>query len=245
MGSGAGSCASTTGSMCGRITLTSPPKVVASTFGIEDCSGLQPRWNIAPSQQVFVVLGDAAAGLPGRRFESMRWGLVPGWVKDASNGPSPINARAETIAEKPSFRGAFRRRRCLVPADGFYEWQAAPSGKGLKQPYHIGFRDRQVFAIAGLWETWRAAPDAAELRTFTLLTTSPNRLMATIHHRMPVILPQESWDCWLDSSIDGQSRLEPLLRPCADDEMVARPVSLLVNNARHDAPDCLEEGASE
>ncbi len=232
--------------MCGRYTLTSPARIVAETFRVDVPGDFSPRWNIAPSQAAWAVV----QGLDQtRRLAALRWGLVPAWGRDPAASPRPINARAETVADKPSFRGAFRHRRCLVPADGFYEWQARPaSGEGVagrgraggKQPFHIRFRDRRPFAIAGLWEAWRPAGGGDEQRTFTLLTTQASALMAPLHARMPVILPPEAWALWLDPVIEDRTQLEALLVPNEDPALEAHRVSPRVNNARHDAPDCLD-----
>ena len=166
----------------------------------------------------------------------LRWGLVPGWAKDPAIGSRLINARAETAAEKPAFRTALRRRRCLVAADGFYEWQQA--GR-TKQPYFIHLRDDRPFALAGLWEAWEGA-DHAWLETCTLLTTEPNDVVRPIHDRMPVILPPQAYSCWLDPAIEDPRQLAPLLVPYPSDQMEAYRVGRLVNSPSHDAPGCIE-----
>ncbi len=234
--------------MCGRYTLTDPGEELIRHFqlpGLPD--NYQPRYNIAPTQQVLAIIDNG-----GRRAGTLRWGLIPSWAKDPSIGQRMINARAETIAEKPSFRTAFRRRRCLIPADGFYEWQQV---NGRKQPVRIVRREGGVFAFAGLWESWRppvsgaggqhsdatAEGDPADvIYTCTIITTEANDTLRPIHHRMPVILPPEAYDLWLDRDIDDAEALLPLLRPRPDDELVAYPVSTVVNNARNDTPDCIE-----
>ncbi len=238
--------------VCGRFTLTQPARIVAETFGVDAPPGFAPRWNIAPSQTAWAVV--QAPGEARRRLEARHWGLVPAWVRDPAASPRPINARAETAPDKPMFRDAFRHRRCLVPADGFYEWQARPPSEGGaaagrrgagrdggKQPFHIRFRDRRPFAIAGLWANWRPAGGGDEKRTFTLLTTQANALVASIHDRMPVILPPEAWDLWLDPTLDSRTPLVALLLPHSDAAMEACPVGQRVNDARHDGPDCLDQ----
>jgi putative SOS response-associated peptidase YedK len=176
----------------------------------------------------------AAAGQ--RELAWLRWGLVPSWAKDPSIGNRLINARAETVAEKPAFRTALRRRRCLVVADGFYEWQR--SGRA-KDPYFIRMRDDRPFAFAGLWESWEG-PDHSVLETCTILTTEPNELVRPIHDRMPVILPPEVYACWLDTSIQDPGRLSQLLVAYASEPMEAYCVGSLVNSPAHDVPLCIE-----
>ncbi len=219
--------------MCGRYTLTSPATTLAASFDIGTIAELAPRYNVAPSQSVPVVRM-AATGT--REWVEVRWGLIPSWAKDPAIGQRLINARAETAAAKPAFRAAMRRRRCLVPADGFYEWQKRAQGK---QPFYIRRRDDAPFAIAGLWEHWQ--PAGGELiETCTLLTTEPNSLVAPIHNRMPVIVDQAVYAQWLDPTIEKADDLAAILQPYPDNEMVAIPISTRVNNARHDAPDCIE-----
>jgi putative SOS response-associated peptidase YedK len=166
----------------------------------------------------------------------LRWGLIPSWAKDPKIGNQCINAKAETVAEKPSFRSAFKKRRCLVIATGFYEWQV--QGRA-KQPIWIGLRSKRPFAFAGLWEQWKP-PEGEPLETCTIITTEPNDLMAPIHNRMPVILSPASYDQWLDLSFQQIEPLKALLRPYPSEELTAYPVSTLVNNPRHDASQCLE-----
>jgi putative SOS response-associated peptidase YedK len=215
--------------MCGRYTLTQTGQLPA-VFEISEIR-IPPRFNIAPTQEVPVVrLSDEK----GRYLDSLKWGLVPRWSKDPSLGARMINARSETVEKKPSFREAFRQRRCLVPADGFYEWKKSP---GSKQPYFIGMSDRSVFAFAGLWEYF--SKDGRELETFTILTCKPNNLLSEIHDRMPVILPRESFSSWLDPRRDSSS-LKSLLAPYSAEEMTAYRVSRLVNNPRNDVPECVE-----
>ena len=208
--------------MCGRFTLTTDPGVVARRFGAPPYhgGGTTPRYNIAPTQMVITVTDDGA-----RQLEQMRWGLIPRWAKDASIGSKLINARAETLAEKPSFREALRRRRCLIPADGFYEWVAVP-GLKRKQPMRIGLKSGEPFAFAGLWDEWRS-PEGTPLRTCTIVTTTPNELIATLHHRMPVILTSEAERRWLDPAVTDPEALLPLLAPYPAELMEAHPIDPL------------------
>jgi putative SOS response-associated peptidase YedK len=172
---------------------------------------------------------------PQRELVFLRWGLIPGWAKDPTIGNRMINARAETAAEKPAFRAALRRRRCLVAADGFYEWQR--SGK-QKQPYFIRLCDDRPFAFAGLWETWEA-PELSSIESCTLLTTAANDLIRPIHDRMPVILAPDAYQPWLDLSVQKPEKVLPLLQPFPSEAMIAYPVGMLVNNPAHDDPQCI------
>lgn len=225
--------------MCGRYTLKTTSEVVADQFHFEELSDLKPRYNIAPSQQVLAVRENS--GSTSREGVMLKWGLLPSWAKDPSLGMKLMNARVETVAEKPSFRKAFRQRRCLVLADGFYEWQK--DGK-VKQPYYIRMRDERPFAFAGLWEHW-IDDEGKVLETCALLTTEPNELMGPIHHRMPVILNVEGYDDWLDPNLQTVERLTPLLQSYPAEEMMAYPVGRLVNNARFDDPRCIEPLAKQ
>lgn len=220
--------------MCGRFTQTASPEVITQQFALTDPPLLKPRYNIAPSQPVAAIRVDPDTAT--RKLVLLRWGLIPSWAKDPKMGYQCINAKAETVMEKPSFRSAFRTRRCLVIADGFYEWQ--PQGK-WKQPMWIGFRDKRPFAFAGLWEHW-APPQGELLETCTIITTEPNDLMAPIHNRMPVILAPTAYDQWLDPTFQQVEPLRALLRPYPSEDLTAYPVSTLVNNPRHDVPQCLE-----
>jgi putative SOS response-associated peptidase YedK len=176
----------------------------------------------------------------GRECVLLRWGLIPGWAKDPAIGARLINARAETVAEKPAFRAAFRRRRCLVLADGFYEWQKSAK---RKQPFFFHLRDDRPFAFAGLWESWEGG-DNSHLETCTILTTEPNDLVATVHDRMPVILAPDAHDAWLDPAVEQPDRLTPLLRPYPAEAMDAYPVGPLVNSPTHDGPGCIERAGT-
>ena len=220
--------------MCGRFTQTATPEVIAEQFHLDDLPLLTPRYNIAPSQQVAAIRLNLDASK--RECVVLRWGLIPSWAKDPKIGNQCINAKAETVAEKPAFRAAFKKRRCLVIADGFYEWQL--QGK-QKQPMWIGLRDRRPFAFAGLWEHW-SPTDGEPIESCTIITTQPNALMASIHNRMPVILDAKDYAAWLDPAFQHVDTLNTLLRPFPSEHMTAVPVSTLVNNPRHDAPQCLE-----
>lgn len=212
--------------MCGRYTLHHKVEAVAARFNVEAPPQLiVPRFNIAPSQIVPVVRQRDERELIG-----CKWGLVPFWAEDPSIGNKMINARAETLAEKPSYKRALKSRRCLIPADGFYEWKK--DGKA-KQPMHIRRKDDELFAFAGLWEEWKA-PDGARLHTCTIITTEPNELMAEIHNRMPVILPRSAESLWLDPSLDDPVQLTALLKPYDARELTAYPVSTSVNSPAHE-----------
>ncbi|MEO0456996.1 MAG: SOS response-associated peptidase [Cyanobacteria bacterium P01_A01_bin.114] len=222
--------------MCGRYTQTQSGKAIAAAFGLSKEPQPQPRYNIAPSQPV------SAIAQPGttREYRIFQWGLVPSWSKDPSIGSRMINARAETAAEKPSFRAAFKRRRCLIVADGFYEWQKSGGSVGKqKQPYYIQLEDQSLFGFAGLWEQWESG-DGSYLETCTILTTEPNDLMQTIHNRMPVILHPQDYDTWLDPDLQTGRSLQPLLRPYEAAAMQAYPVSTMVNSPRNETPACIE-----
>jgi putative SOS response-associated peptidase YedK len=193
----------------------------------------QPRYNIAPTQPVAVIPNDGQ-----NRLDFYVWGLIPFWAKDPAIGSRMINARSETLAEKPSFKSALRRRRCLIPADGFYEWQANPSGKG-KTPMYIRLQDGKPFAFAGLWERWNS-PDGSTILSTTIITTRPNALMEPIHNRMPVILPSSAYAAWLTPEETDAAALLPLLEPYPAQAMAAYAVSTLVNSPAHDAPDLIQ-----
>jgi putative SOS response-associated peptidase YedK len=226
--------------MCGRYTVRSIQPVV-ELFGIALPPEFQPRYNIAPSQDVLVVRAsppshaEPAAG-SNRRADLLRWGLVPSWAQDRSVGNRMINARAETAAERPAFRDAMQRRRCLVPADGFYEWQAVEGSK-RRQPHFIRMKGDRPFAFAGLWESWRRRGDKVE--SFTILTTSANELVAPIHDRMPVVVAPADFDRWLDPAV-AAADVAGLLKPYSADEMESQPVGTQVNNPANDDPSCAE-----
>jgi len=219
--------------MCGRFTLTIDPEALQEAFPWAVIpNDWSPRYNIAPSQPVAVIpnSGDNTLTL-------YKWGLIPSWSKDPSIGDRMINARSESLAEKPSFRNAFRRRRCLILADGFYEWKQNPGMKS-KQPMYIRLKDNRPFAFAGLWELW-SAPDGSEVRSCTIITTQPNALLEPIHNRMPVILAPEGYQLWLSPEDKQPAQLNGLLVPYPADEMIAYPVSKMVNRTEYDAPELI------
>ena len=223
--------------MCGRYRLTAKQRLIAEHFDLEESEvHSSPRYNIAPTQEAAIVRQDRQQ--PKRLFSLMRWGLVPYWAKDASIGFKTINAMSETAAEKASFREAMRRRRCLVPADGFYEGQKL--GRKEKQPYNIGMADDGLFAFAGLWERW-TGPAGTPLNSFTILTTNANPLLVGIHDRMPVILKPEDYDVWLDPGMTNPAGVADLLRPFDARLMKKYPVSTRVGNADNDDPECIRE----
>jgi len=219
--------------MCGRFTLFEPDKILSREFGVSGFPTLSPRYNIAPSQPVATVR--AAPAGSGREVALLRWGLIPSWSKDPAIGNRLINARAETVREKPSFRNAFRRHRCLIPASGFYEWQRQERGK---QPYFVRMRNERLFAFAGLWDRWES-PDEGAIETCTILTISANAVLAPIHDRMPVIVPTMEYDRWLDTSLKNPDSLAPLLVPFPPEEMLAFPVSPRVNTPSTDDEGCI------
>jgi putative SOS response-associated peptidase YedK len=219
-------------SMCGRYTMKSNPHAVAALCNLPSIPELKARFNIAPTQLVPVVRASAA----GRELSMLRWGLIPSWAKDPKIAHTLINARSETAAEKPSFRTAFKRRRCLLPSDGFYEWEKV--GK-LKMPRHIRRRDEAPFAFAGLWECWRP-PDGDPVETCTILTTTANEVTAPYHDRMPVILPPEHFDAWLAPGDADTAAFLPLLIPYSAAEMIAVPANPIVNSPKSDCPECLQ-----
>ena len=223
--------------MCGRFTLTADQDSFEDRFSLTRFDlGWVPSFNIAPTQEVLTVTNDGSENRP----ELMRWGLVPSWAKDPKIGNRMINARSETLAEKPSFRTAFKRRRCLIPADGFYEWKR--EGKA-KKPMLITANPGGLFAFAGLWETWKQ-PDDSWLLTCAIITTSANEFMKSIHDRMPVILPRESEASWLDPEEQDTAMLSELLLPYDSGRMEAYEVSTLVNSPRNNFPEVIEPVAT-
>ncbi len=222
--------------MCGRFTLRAAASVVAEQFALFEVPPLVQRFNIAPTQPVAVVRIDPQSAPARRQLVLLRWGLIPSWAKDPAIGNRMINARAETVAQKLSYRSALGRRRCLVVADGFFEWKRTDGGK---QPYFIGMADEKPFAFAGLWEAWQGA-DHSYIESCTILTTEPNSLLRSIHDRMPVILPPETHDLWLDHAEQRPDVLTPLLRPFPSESMTAYPVDTLVNSPANDEPRCVE-----
>lgn len=228
--------------MCGRIVSSTPVSVLAEQFLVADvrAAEMEARYNVAPTDPVVAV----AATSGGRRLGTLSWGLVPSWAQGPKEGPRPVNLRSERLAGRPGFRATLQRRRCVVPADGFYEWRAATGGRP-KQPFLVRARDGRALALAGLWDVWRdpAHPDADPLRTCTVLTTGPNELMATLHDRMPVVLAPDAVDVWLDRSVTDVDLLVALCRPCPPELLEAWPVSTAVNSVRNDGPHLVERVA--
>lgn len=222
--------------MCGRFTLTTPASGISEYFSVTLPQGLQadtwrPRYNIAPSQNISVIVQQDGQ----RQWKLFRWGLIPSWAKDMRIGYKMINARAETLAEKPSYRSAFKKRRCLVVADGFYEWEKV---KGGKQPRYFTLNDGGLMAFGGLWEKWSGEKDP--VYSCTIVTTTANDLLARYHDRMPVILDPKEYDYWLDADFEDRDRLRSFLDPYPAKEMTVRRVSQLVNNVKNDSPECIE-----
>lgn len=236
--------------MCARYTLKTSATVLAELFDLDEVPDLAPRYNIAPTQAVPGVVERGGR----RELRMFRWGLIPSWAKDMSIGQKLINARAETLAEKPSFRSAFKRRRCLLPADGFFEWtevdpaqpdpnlglagRSLPSAKPYKQPFHIRLRSGEPFAFAGLFEVWDT-PEAGPLETCAIITTEPNELLGKVHNRMPAILAREDYGPWLNNEAQSPDPLLPLLAPYPADPMEMVPVTRLMSNPRFDDPVCV------
>jgi len=219
--------------MCGRFTLTVTPNQLQQAFpGLAVPAQMTPRFNIAPTQPIAVVPNDGRNAV-----DFFVWGLIPSWAKDPSIGNNLINARAETLAEKPSFRTAYKRRRCLILADGFFEWKKIPGQRG-KTPHYITLKDRQPFAMAGLWEQW-FSPDGSEIKSATIITTEPNALMAQLHNRMPVILHPDDYARWLDPAERGAEDLQKLLVPFPAGAMSFYPVSTIVNSPANDMAQCV------
>ncbi len=214
--------------MCGRFALFAPASKIAEVFGVVEPTELRPRYNIAPSQDILAIFEDPEDG--ETKSADFRWGLIPSWAKDKKIGYKMINSRSETARKKPAFRSAFKRRRLLIPASGFYEWLR--KSKTDKQPWMIRTSDDEPFAIAGLWERW-TNPEGEEIRSATILTTGPNELMANIHDRMPVILPKADWARWLDREVQDGDELEQLMKSYPADLMAAHPVPKDVGNVRN------------
>jgi len=222
--------------MCGRYRLARNVYELMEFFGVEESDlNWEPHYNIAPTQQIVTVRQNASE--PRRELSLMRWGLVPFWAKDISIGVKAINAMSETVAEKPAFREAIRKRRCLIPADGFYEWQKLSAKE--KQPYNFGLQDGSIFSFAGLWERWKD-PSGSHLESCTVLTTSANALLQDVHDRMPGILTPEDYDSWLDPGTTDPDRIKDLLKPLDARLMRKYPVSTRVNSVKNDDPACAD-----
>lgn len=229
--------------MCGRFALYTTIEALADQFDLPELPAqLVPRYNIAPTQPVGIVRNHAQSH--AREWALALWGLIPSWSKDPSMGARMINARAETVEEKPSFRAAFKRRRCIVPASGFYEWMKKEGGK---QPYYITAADGDLLGFAGLWENW-SGPNGEELESCTILTTAANDDVSRLHDRMPVILAPEDYDEWLGAGGDATSaqlsQLKHLLRPFSVDQLNLYPVSAYVNNSRNEGSECIVESVA-
>lgn len=219
--------------MCGRFTLTADPNELQEVFPwLNVPDEISPRYNIAPTQPVAVVPNNGE-----NKLDFFVWGLIPFWADDPKIGSRMINARSETLAEKPSFRNAYKRRRCLVLADGFYEWQQR-SKDMPKVPHFVRLKSGAPFGFAGLWERWEST-DGSEIFSCTIITTKPNELVKPIHNRMPVILPEDAYDLWLDPDEKGPEQLNHLLGPYPAERMDAYPVSRAVNNPANDSPECI------
>jgi putative SOS response-associated peptidase YedK len=237
--------------MCARFTLKTSAVVLQQLFELDEVPEITPRYNIAPSQFIAAVVNHEGR----RELRYFKWGLVPSWAKDPSIAQNLINAKAETAAEKPSFRAAFKRRRCLIPADGFFEWctvepdsgdtlfhDLAPlpkSGRPIKQPYYITLKDGGPFAMAGLYEYWEG-PEQGPIESCTILTIEPNELVAQYHNRMPAILRPENYATWLDPEAQSSEMLQALLTPLPQEEMSAMPVTRRMNNPRFDTSECVD-----
>lgn len=219
--------------MCGRFTNRITTSQYQEFFDILHAEERRPRYNIAPTQPIPVIRPNDGH----RELTVMSWGLVPSWAKDRKIGNGLINARADGVATKPSYRSAFKKHRCLIPVDGFYEWKQI--GAKEKQPYFIHRKDNAPFAFAGLWEWWKS-PEGEELESACLITTDPNKMMEPIHNRMPVILSPEDYDRWMNTPPDHAKELQELLVPCPEADLIAEPVSRLVNAPRNDVPQCIQ-----
>lgn len=219
--------------MCGRFAQRTPPKRLAKEFQVAEMPPIEARYNIAPTQDILAV----RASDDGREITFLRWGLIPSWAKDTSAGARLINARSETVEEKPSFRQAFKQRRCIIPADGFYEWQRTGD---KKQPFFFRMCDESPFGFAGLWERWEGEAGEA-VNSCAILTTEANEVLRPMHDRMPVILHPEEYSLWLEGDARGRESLVELLRPYPAEEMVGYPVSPLVNNPRSRGPELIAE----
>ena len=220
--------------MCGRFALATPSESLAEHFQVIEFPPLRPRYNIAPTQPVTAVKRSREHA--GRDACIFTWGLVPSWSKDPGMGARMINARAETVSEKPSFRSPLKYKRCLIPADGFYEWKKAVN---VKHPYFICLESGEPFAFAGLWDHWEGV-NGSVIESCTIITTTPNDLMQTIHNRMPVILEQSDYALWLDPDVQKPEQLTQLFAPRPSSGMIAYPVSTIVNNPVNDNPECIE-----
>ena len=220
--------------MCGRFTLATPAQEVAEHFGLGEVPALSPRYNIAPAQSIAVVRRSESDEVPLLEFR--RWGLIPSWAKDPGIGSRMINARLETAAEKPAFRAPFRRRRCLVPADGFYEWKPHPK---RRRPHHVRLATGELFGLAGLFESWKS-PEGESVGSCTLLTTAASPAMSPLHDRMPILVDPEHYRSWLDPDLQDPDAILSLTRSSISEGLVFHPVGFRVNNPRNDDSACIE-----
>jgi putative SOS response-associated peptidase YedK len=223
--------------MCGRYTLTSAPEAIRALFRYEEQPNFPPRYNIAPTQPIAIVRLSEGK----RQLALVRWGLLPSWVKDPKTFTLLINARGESVCDKPAFRNAMKRRRCLIPADGFYEWQAVA---GRKQPFYVRAKAGTPLAFAGLWETW-IGPNGEELETAAIVTTRANRTLAAIHERMPVVVPPEAFDLWLNCADVDAKTAEALIQPASDNLLEAYAISTAVNRVANDNAKLIEPSAPD
>ncbi len=221
--------------MCGRFSLKASADDLAEFLGLDDFPTLEPRFNMAPSQYLLGLR--VSAQDKNREICLLRWGLIPSWARDEKIGMRTINARSETAAQKPSFRGAMKRRRCVIPADGFYEWQR--QGQRKKQPHRIIMKDGSLFGMAGLWDTWMP-PDGGPIETCSILTTAANALVGKLHDRMPVILDKKNFSEWMDPKNEDPKTVQQLLRPFPAEAMDSYPVGLYVNSPKNEGPQCVE-----
>jgi putative SOS response-associated peptidase YedK len=221
--------------MCGRFAQRSDPTRLAKEFKVAEVPQVEARYNVAPTQEILAVreLAD------GREMSFFKWGLVPSWAKDTSMSARLINARSETIEEKPSFRDAFRKRRCIIPADGFYEWQRT---EGRKQPFFFRMREESPFGLAGLWERWEGEGGQA-INSCTMMTTEANEVLRPVHDRMPVILHPDGYDAWLDTDVRKLDLIKEMLRPYPAEEMTSYPVSMAINSPRNQGAELMEQKA--
>ena len=220
--------------MCGRFTLSASPEAIAEAFGIKQLPDFKPTYNVPPTQNVLAVLNEEKTHQ--RKFKKLRGGLIPSWAKDFKMGTKLINARSETVAEKPAFRYAFKHRRCLIVADGFYEWKKE---KEQKQAFYFELKNKHPFAFAGLWDKW-ISPQGEEINTCTILTTTANKLVQPIHHRMPLILKQQDYNLWLSTQLQAPELLQDLLSYDPSEEMNIYKVSSFVNNPKHNSYQCVK-----
>ncbi len=217
--------------MCGRLVFNIPAEVLKRLFRLQEIELLEPHFNVTPAQYTAVIRNQG----DHNRLDLLKWGLVPAWAKDLSFGSHMINARSESVLEKPAFRHAIKYRRCIIPTSGFYEWSHSGS---KKQPYFIRMADQSPLCFAGLWESWKA-PDGSELETFAVLTTAANKLVAPIHDRMPMILHPDTFTLWLSHNMHDLEQLQPLYQPFSAEQLRIIKVSDLVNNPRFDSPACI------